>query len=191
MRIDSDETAEVIPPTNFESLIMEQNEATQRFTRLHGTSDIDLNSIGDPPTGVRSWQKSDSDGLKTSTVNFVIYIPDGRNTRLQDAPHTESAIKTPKGKDCYTVCINYQPQETFDTNEFLLCKETLDLFAVVKGLALETNLFASNEEMDLNRLHKFLLEVVSRKQANMIRQAPVNFEERTNLMENRTSTYWN
>ena len=126
--------------------------------------------------------------MKTSTVNFIIYIPDSRNTKLQDAPHTDSATKTPKGKDCYLVYINYL-QEAFDTNEFLLCKETLELFTVVKGLTLETNLFASNEEMDLNRLHKFLLEVVSRKQANTTRQAPMDFKERTNLMENRTSTY--
>ena len=75
MRIDSDEIAEVIPPTNFKNLIMEQNEATQAFTRSQGTSDVDLNNIGDPPTGVRSWKKSDSDGLKTPTVNFVIDIP--------------------------------------------------------------------------------------------------------------------
>ena len=50
-------------------------------------------------------------------------------------------------------------------------------------------MFANNEEMDLNRLHEFLSEVDSRKQGNMIRQAPMDFEERTNLMENRTSTY--
>ena len=118
----------------------------------------------------------------------MIYIPDGKNTKLQDAPHANSATKTLKGKDCYSVYINYL-QEAFNTNEFLLCKETLELFAVVKGLALETNLFASNEEMDLDRLHDFLSEVVSRKQANTARQAPMDFEERTNLMESRTSTY--
>ena len=43
--------------------------------------------------------------------------------------------------------------------------------------------------MDLNRLHEFLLEVVSRKQVNMIKQAPMDFEERTNLMQNEISTY--
>ena len=78
--------------------------------------------------------------------------------------------------------INYL-WEAFNTNKFLLCKETLELFTVVKGLTLETNLFASNEEMDLDRLHDFLSEVVSRKQANTARQAPMDFEERTNLME--------
>ena len=51
-RIDSDEIAEVISPTNFENLIMEQDKAKQAFTRSQGTSDIDLNNIGDPPTGV-------------------------------------------------------------------------------------------------------------------------------------------
>ena len=43
--------------------------------------------------------------------------------------------------------------------------------------------------MDLNRLHDFLAEVVNRKQANTVRQTPMDFEERTNLMEKRTSTY--
>ena len=94
-RIDSNKIAEVIPPTNFENLIMEQNEATQAFIRSHGASDVDLNNISDPPTGVTSRKKPDTDGSKTSTVNFVIYIPNGRNRKLQDAPHTESTIKTP------------------------------------------------------------------------------------------------
>ena len=187
-RIDSDKIAEIIPPTNFENSIMEQNGTTQAFTRSQGTADIDLNNVGDPPTRVRSQSKPDSDGSKTSTVNFVIYIPDSRNTKLQDAPYTDSTIKTPKGKDSYSVCINYL-QEAFDTNEFLLCKETLGLFAVVEGLTLETNLFASNKEMDLNKPHKFPSEVVSRKQANMARQAPMDFEEKTNLIETRTNTY--
>ena len=61
---------------------MEQNKATQVFTRSQGTADIDLNNIGDPPTRVRSQAKPDSDGSKTSRVNFIIYIPDGRNTKL-------------------------------------------------------------------------------------------------------------
>ena len=121
-------------------------------------------------------------------VNFVIYIPNHKNTKPQDAPHTNSMTKKPKGKDCYSVYINYL-HEAFITNEFLLCKETLELFTVVKGLVLETNLFASNKEMDLDKLHDFLSEVVSRKQANMTRKAPMDLKERTNLMENRTSRY--
>ena len=72
---------------------------------------------------------------------------------------------------------------------FLLCKETLELFGVIKGLTLETHLFTSNEEMDLNRLHEILSGVVSRKQDDTRRQIPMNFEERTNLMESRTSVY--
>ena len=108
--------------------------------------------------------------------------------KLQDAPHTELTTKTPKGKDCYTVYINYL-QEVFDSNEFLLCKETLELFTVIKGVILEMNFFASNEEMDQNRLHEFLSGVVSRKQNDTRRQMPMNFEERTNLMESRTSAY--
>ena len=126
---------------------MEQNTVNQAVTRSQGPSDIDLNNIGDPPSGVRNRKKTNTDGSKTSTVNFVIYIPDGRNTKLQDAPHTDSATKTPKGKDCYTVYINYL-QQAFNTNEFLLFKETLELFTVIKGLILETSLFASNEEIE-------------------------------------------
>ena len=64
MRIDSNEIAEVIPPTNFEILIMEQNRTTQVFTRSQETADIDLNNIGDLPTGVRSQSKPDSGGSK-------------------------------------------------------------------------------------------------------------------------------
>ena len=109
-------------------------------------------------------------------------------TQTPRCTSADSATKTPKGKDCYSVYINYL-WEAFNTNNFLLCKETLELFAVVKGLTLETNLFASNEEMDLDRLHDFLSEVVSRKQANTARQAPMDFKERTNLMESRTSAY--
>ena len=117
---------------------MEQNKATQAFTRSQGAADVDLNNIGDSLTEVRSRKNTETDESKASTVNFVIYIPNGRNTKLQDAPHTESAVKSPKGKDCYTVYINYL-QEAFDTNEFLLCKEILELFAVIKGLTLETS----------------------------------------------------
>ena len=68
-------------------------------------------------------------------VNFVIYIPNGRNTKLQDAPHTESPIKALKGKGCYTVYIKYL-QEAFNTHKFLLCKETLELFVVIRGLTM-------------------------------------------------------
>ena len=78
--------------------------------------------------------------MKTFTVNFVIYIKDSRNKKLQDAPHTDLTTKMLKGKDCYLVYINYL-QEAFDMNKFLLCKEILELFIVVKGLALETNFF--------------------------------------------------
>ena len=45
--------------------------------------------------------------------------------------------------------------------------------------------------MDLNRLLEFLSDVVSRKQDDMRRQTPMDFEERGNLMENRTSAYCN
>ena len=103
-------------------------------------------------------------------------------TQTPRCTSADSATKTPKGKDCYSVYINYL-WEAFNTNNFLRCKETLELFAFVKGLTLETNLFASNEEMDLDRFHDFLSEVVSRKQANTARQAPMDFKERTNLME--------
>ena len=77
----------------------------------------------------------------------------------------------------------------FDSNEFLLCKETLELFTVIKGVILEMNFLPNNEEMDQNRLHEFLSGVVSRKQKETRRQMPMNFEERTNFMESRTSTY--
>ena len=74
-RINSEKIAKVIPPTNFENSIMEQNAANQVVTRSQGPSDVDLNNIGDPPSRVRSRKKTDTDGSKTSTVNFVIYIP--------------------------------------------------------------------------------------------------------------------
>ena len=83
----------------------------------------DLNNIGDPPTGVRSRKKTDTDGSKTSTINFIIYIPDGRNTKLQGTPHTESAVKTPKGKDCYTVYINYLPEACSTQMSFYYAKK--------------------------------------------------------------------
>ena len=63
-RIDSEEITEVIPPTNFETSIMEQNEANQTFTRSQGATDVNLNKFGDPPTGVRSGKKTDTDGSK-------------------------------------------------------------------------------------------------------------------------------
>ena len=47
-RIDSNKIAEIVPPANFEKLIMEQNKTTQVFTRSQGTADIDLNIIHDP-----------------------------------------------------------------------------------------------------------------------------------------------
>ena len=78
IRIESEEISKVIPHTNFENLIMEQNEANQAFTRSQGTTVVDLNNVGDPPSGVRNRKKTDTDGSKTSTVNFVIYIPNGR-----------------------------------------------------------------------------------------------------------------
>ena len=52
-----------------------------------------------------------------------MYIPNGRNTKLQDTPHVDSTMKTAQDKDYYTVYTNYL-QGTYDTNEFLLCKET-------------------------------------------------------------------
>ena len=71
-RINSEEIAEIIPPTDFKNLIMEQNQANQAFTRSQGSTDVDLNNNGDPPMGIRSRKKTDTDGSKTSTVNFVI-----------------------------------------------------------------------------------------------------------------------
>ena len=85
-RINSEEITGVIPSTNFKISIMEQNEANQAFTRSQGTADIDLNNIGDPPT-THHLKKNDTDVSKSYTVNFVIYIPDGRNTKLKDTPH--------------------------------------------------------------------------------------------------------
>ena len=101
----------------------------------------------------------------------------------ETARHTSYRInkKTPNGKDCYRVYINYL-EEAFNTNKFPLCKETL---------ALETNLFATNEEIDLDKLHQFLSGITSNKQNDMRRQAPMDFKKRTNLMESRTSAYCN
>lgn len=120
----------------------------------------------------------------------MIYIPDGRNTTLQDEPHIEAAVTTPQGEECYMVYINYL-QDTFDTNEFLLCKETFELFAVVEGLAMPTNLFTSDKPMDLDRLHQFLSETVQNNQQlnEPRRHPPMNFKERTALIESRPSTY--
>ena len=39
-----------------------------------------------------------------------------KNTILCNAPHIESSVKTPQGKECYTVYINYL-KEAFNTNE--------------------------------------------------------------------------
>ena len=111
------------------NLSMDQTELNQAFTRSQGSTEVDLNNIGCPPTGVRKKNKSGMDNLKSSSVNFIIYIQDGENTTLWDAPHIESTKKTPEGKDCYTVYINYL-KGAYDTNEFLLCKETLKLYAV-------------------------------------------------------------
>ena len=74
-------------------------------------------------------------------------------------------------------------------NELLLCKESLEIFAVINGLTLETDLFTSNKPIDLNRLHDFLLDVVSRKQTEPQRQSPMDLEDRTNLIKSRTSAY--
>ena len=73
----------------------------------------------------------------------------------------------------------------------LLCEETLEIYAVVKGLALETDLllFASNEPIELDKLHQFLSEVVSKKQSEPRRQPPMDLDDRTNLIESRTSMY--
>ena len=60
------------------------------------------------------------------------------------------------------VYINYL-KEVFNTNKFLLCKETLELYTVVNGLAMETNLLMSIKAIDLEQLHDFLMEVVRKK----------------------------
>ena len=125
---------------------------------------------------------------KKNTVNFTLYIPDGRKTILCDAPRMESSVKTPQGKEHYTVYINYL-KEAFNTNEFVLCKETLELYTVVNGLAMETNLFVSIEPIDLDQLHDFLTKVVRKRQSEPQRQTPMDFEDRTNLMESRTNAY--
>ena len=75
-------TAEVILPTNFKNLNMDQKDLNQAFTSLQGSTGVDLNNIGDPLTGVRNKKKTDTEGLKSSSVNFIIYIPNGRNTTL-------------------------------------------------------------------------------------------------------------
>ena len=59
-------------------------------------------------------------------MNFVTYIPDGKNTKLQNTPHVEAQQATPAGKEYFTVFINYL-QEVFDTS---CAKKTLELFAV-------------------------------------------------------------
>ena len=132
---------------NFENLNMDHSELNQAFTSSQGSIGVDLKNVKDPPTGVRNKRKTDTEGSKSSSANFVIYIPDRRNTTLHDTPHVDSTMKTPQGKDCYTVYINYL-KDAYDTNEFLLCKETLEIYAVINGLALETDLFTSNEPID-------------------------------------------
>ena len=69
---------------------------------------------------------------------------------LCNGPQIESSVKTPQGKECYIVYINYLIK-AYDKNDFLLCKETLELYAVVNGLVMETNLFTSIEPMDLEQ----------------------------------------
>ena len=101
-----------------------------------------------------------------NTVNFTLYIPDGRNAILHNAPYIESSVKSSQGKECYTVYINYL-KEAFDTNEFLLCKETLELYAVVNGLPMEKNLFMHTKPIELDQLHDFLIEVVRKKHSNL------------------------
>ena len=84
-------------------------------------------------------------------------------------------------------------RDAFDTNKSLLCKETLKMFAVVKGLAMPTNLFASDKPMDLDRQHQFLSETVQNKQQlnEPRRQLSVDFKERTALIEFWSSMYCN
>ena len=119
-------------------------------------------------------KKTDAEGLKSSPVNFVIYIPGRKNTTFCNAPHVNSTMKTPQGKDHYTVYINYL-KDAFDTNVV----QTLETYAVVNGLALETDLFASDE---LNKLHDFFAEVMSKKQTKPQRQSPMDLKDRTNLI---------
>ena len=54
---------------------------------------------------------------------------------------------------------------------------------------METDLFASNEPTDLNKLHKYLSDIVSRKCTKPQRQMPMDLMDRTNLIESRTSAY--
>ena len=190
-RIGDKEIAEVLPATeNFKTQNMDQGENTQAFTRSQGSSGVDLNNLADAPTGVRTKMNQTTEGTKSSTVNFIIDIPDGKNTKLQDAPHIKALSTSPQGKECFTVYISYL-QEAFDTNKFLLCKESLELFTVIKGLAMPTNLFTSNEPIDLDRLHQFLSEVVQNKPKNNTprQQPPMDFEERTALIVAKSSTY--
>ena len=98
--------------------------------------------------------KKSNTEISKNTVNFTLYIPDGRNTILCNAPHMESSVKTPQGKECYTVYINYL-KEAFNAKKFLLCKERLELYTVVNRLAMETNLFMNIEPVDLDQLPDF------------------------------------
>ena len=58
-RIDEEEIADTIPPTNFENSNMDQSELNQAFTRSQGSTGVDLNNVGDPPSGIRNKKKTE------------------------------------------------------------------------------------------------------------------------------------
>ena len=71
-RLDKEEVVDTIPLTNFENSTMEHSEQNQAFIRSQGSTGVDLNNIGDPPSGVRNRKKMGTESSKSSTVNFVI-----------------------------------------------------------------------------------------------------------------------
>ena len=85
---------------DFKNLIMDHSKLNQAFTRSQRSTVVDRNNVEDPPSGVKNKRKADTEGLKFSSVNFGIYIPNGRNTTLHDTAHINSTMKTSQGKDC-------------------------------------------------------------------------------------------
>ena len=156
----------------------EESQSTQAFIRSQGSSGVDINNLEDLPKGIRNKKKSMREDLKNPIINFVIFIPDDKNTKLQDAPHVEAQHTTPDGKEYFTVYLNYL-YEAFNTNKFLLCQESLKLFAVKSNVATSTNLFTSDVPIDLNKLYQFLYHVVQNKSKNKTtrRQLAMDFEE--------------
>ena len=62
----------------------------QAQTRSQEPSGVDLNNLTDIPTGVPAKQRPEGQGSKPTNVHFVIYIPDGKNTKLQLTPCVDS-----------------------------------------------------------------------------------------------------